>query len=155
MNFKFRAPRPQTRAGFSLIELLTVMVVVGLVSTISAGRIREIMVQQRLARAATAIQTNAEAAFAIAVRNRRPIRIAWNASTMQMSVTDRAGTTSYRKVGLGADPYGLTSGTVTFSTSPLEVYPNGLANGSLSITLTSNGVTKTISISRAGLVKFQ
>lgn len=155
MNFKNRAHRRAARTGFTILELLTVMVVVGLISTISAGRIRDLMVQQRLARAATVIQTNAEAAFAIAVRNRRPIRISWNSSAMQMDVTDRAGTTLYRKVGLGQDPYGLSSGTVTFSRSPLEVYPNGLANDTLLITLSSNSVKKKIYITRAGLVQFK
>ena len=155
MNFKIRASRTAARAGFTLLELLTVIVMVGVISAISAGKIHDLMVQQRLARAATVIQTNTEAAFAIASRNRRPIRITWNSSAMQLDVTDRAGTTLYRKVGLGQDPYGLTSGTVTFSRSPLEVYPNGLANDTLLITLASNNVTKKIRISRAGLVNLQ
>lgn len=138
-----------------MLELLTVMVIVGLVSAISAGRIHDVMVQQRLTRASNVIQTNAEAAFSIAARNRRPIRITWDSTRMQLDITDRGGTTFFRRVGLGRDPYGLPPGTVKFSRSPLEVYPNGLANDTLLITLSTNSVTKKILVSRAGLVRFE
>ncbi len=155
MNYKIRTPPSAPRAGFTILELLVVMVVVGIISTISAGRIHDLLIQQRMTRAANVIQTNAEAAFAIAVRNRRPIEISWTSSTMQMQVTDRTGATAYRKVSLGRDPYGLTAGNVTFSRSPLEVYPNGLANDTLLITFSNSGVTKKVYVSRAGMVQLK
>lgn len=135
-----------------MLELITVLVIVGLIASMSVGRIHDIMLQQRVYRAATAVRTNVEAAWSIAARNSRPVRVTWDASTLQLDVTDRLGTTYYRKAGLGQDPYGLTSSAVTFSRSPLEVYPNGLANDTLLITLSMSGVTKKIWISRAGQV---
>jgi Tfp pilus assembly protein PilE len=138
-----------------MIELLAVVVVIGVVASITAGRFHELILQEHLQRAATVVQNDLEGAFAIATRNRRPIEIAWNSSSLQMNVTDRASSTNYRTVPLGQDPYNLTAGSVSFSRSPLEVYPNGMADDTLTITLTSNSQTKRIHMTRTGLVSIQ
>lgn len=143
------------RAGFSMIEMMAALVVVGITSAMSAGRIHDLIIQQRIVRAATAAQNDLEAAFALAVRNRKPIRIVWSATDMQLGVTDRAGTIAFRHTGLGPDAYGLRSGDVSFSSSPVEVYPNGLASDTLTITLTGPNVTKRVRMTRAGMVMIQ
>jgi len=143
------------RKGFTLLELMVVVVIMGVVGSMSAGRIHELMLHGRLSRAASGVQNDLEAAFATAGRNRRPIRIVWNSTSMQMQVTDRAGYLTYRRTSLGVDPYGLTPGAVTFSRSPVEVYPTGLANDTLLITLSVENITKRVRMSRAGLVQVQ
>jgi prepilin-type N-terminal cleavage/methylation domain-containing protein len=141
------------RAGFSILELMVVMLIGGVMAKMSIGRIHDLMSQQRVFHAATAVQNDLEAAFQIAGRNRQPVRISWNASVQQLSITDRAGWTSYRKTNLGRQAYGFASNAVTVSASPVEVYPNGLAADTLLITLSSNGFTKKLRMSRAGLVQ--
>jgi prepilin-type N-terminal cleavage/methylation domain-containing protein len=140
--------------GFTLLETLVVLVVVGVVSTISLGKFHTIMVQQRVQRAATVLQTDLQGAFSIANRNRTPVRISWDASNMRMLVTNRAGTTIYRRTPLG-QAYGLASSNVAFSTSPIEIYPNGLANNTLDVTLSIESSTKHVLMSRAGMVRVQ
>jgi prepilin-type N-terminal cleavage/methylation domain-containing protein len=143
------------RRGFTILELVIVMFVAAIVGGMSMGKIHDIMMQQRLIRASSTIRTNVEAAFALASRNRKPVRMVWDATNMQFNVTDRAGTTIYRHAGLGTNPYGLPLNSVTFSTSPVEVYPNGLASSPLSITLSANNTSRTITVTRAGLVQTQ
>jgi Tfp pilus assembly protein FimT len=138
-----------------MVELLVVLVMVGVTAGMSAGRIHDLIIQQRIVRAATAVQSDLEAAFALASRNRRPIRINWSASAMQLGVTDRAGTIAYRHTNLGSNAYGLRANSVSLTRSDLEVYPNGLANDTLVITLSVEKMTKTIRMSRAGLVLVQ
>lgn len=140
-------------AGFTLLEVLVVLVIVGVTMTISAGRIHQLIIQNRIARAATAVRNDLEAAFALAVRNRRPTRIAWSSSDMQLSVTDRPGTDTLRHTQLGRDAYGLTASAVTVSSSPVEVFPNGIANNTLTITLSMEHITKQVIMSRAGMVQ--
>jgi prepilin-type N-terminal cleavage/methylation domain-containing protein len=141
----------RARRGFTILELLVVMMIALLVGGLSLGRIHNLMNQQRMSRAVASVRTNVELAFAMAVRNRKPVRITWDATNLQLDVTDRAGTTVFRRAGLG-QTYGLPSGSVTFSPSVLEVYPNGLANGSLVVTFSSNSQVRSVSVSRAGLV---
>lgn len=154
MNQSVISRRLRPRRGFSLLEMLTVVVLIGLLASISIGKTRDILTQNRVYRASTVIQTNVEVAWALAARNRRPIRISWNATKRQMSITDRAGT-SFQRTVLGQEAYGLPPGSVTFVPDTIEVFPNGLANSDLLITLSTTGVTKKVRVSRAGLVQQQ
>ena len=149
------ARRRRFRSGFTMLEVVVTLMIVGLVSTLSAGRIHSLIVQQRVARAATSLQGDLESAFTIASRNRQPVRIVWNSAKMQMALTDRTGAIFYRRTPLGQDAYGLKSSGVSFSRSPVEVFPNGLADGTLTITITSETSTRTILMSRAGMVRIQ
>jgi prepilin-type N-terminal cleavage/methylation domain-containing protein len=144
----------RARRGFTILELLIVMMIACLVGGLSLGKIHNIMNQQRIIRAASVARTNIELAFALAARNRKPVRVSWDATNLQLDVTDRAGTTVFRRAGFG-QPYGLPANSVTFSRTALEVYPDGLANDTLLITLSANNVTKTVRVSRAGLVRTQ
>ena len=153
---KFGAGLPaRVRSGFTMLEVVIVVTIAGITAAISAGRIHAILVQQRVARASTMLQGDLEAAYVIAARNRVPIRITWDPVAMQMKVTDRAGAVTYRKTTFGKDDFGLSSSGVSFTPSILEVYPNGLANGTLTVTFSAEGNTRTVLMSRAGMVRIQ
>src|SRR6185295_9831963 len=97
-------------------------------------------------------------AYSLAGRNRRPVHIKYNSTTMILSVTNRAEDTTYKYTDLKSSTFGLKTSDVTFSKSTsLEVYPNGFANDTLSITIsvTQNGslYKRRVRMSRAGLVK--
>jgi prepilin-type N-terminal cleavage/methylation domain-containing protein len=149
-------PSRRRRSGFSLLELTVVLILVGIITATAGPRISVMRSKQRVTRAASTIQTNLEKAFAISTRNRAPMEIVWNATTMKLSVTNRAGTMTYGELKLGSD-YGLRTGEVTASASKIEVFPNGLASGALTITITttrgSATYTKVVTMNRAGLVK--
>ena len=138
-----------------MLEVMVALVIVGVTSSITVGKIHLLMIQTRIQRAATSVQNDLEAAFALAGRNRRPIRISWNSSTQQMAVTDRAGTTAFRHTNLGIGSFGLRSRDVIFSRSSIEVYPDGLASDTLAILLRRSGYYKYVRMSRAGLVLIQ
>ena len=146
-------PTPRLRRGFSVLELVVVLMIGGVIASMSAGRVNALMTQQRVVHAATAIQNDLEAAFQIAGRNRKPVLISWEETQQQFNITDRTGTISYRRIKLGQQAYGFAKGAVTVSDASIEVYPNGLAESPLVITISSHGVTKKLRMSRAGLVQ--
>lgn len=135
-----------------------VVVIVGMVTALSSGRISAYIAQQKVVRAAGALQNDIEAAFAIAARNRRPIRLVWRPTTLALAVTDRAGTTTFRQSILG-ESYGLRAGEVSVSASPIEIFPSGLANDTLTIQISAvrGSVThsRMVRMSRAGMVRVQ
>ena len=148
-------PGRSPRRGFSLAEMLVVVVIGGVLGAMSYGKINLINNDRRLNSAISSVQNDIEAAFNLAARNRVPTRVTWTASKMTMTVTDRAGTTTFRTANLGSE-YGLTAkDTVKFSLSPYEVYPNGLAVDTLLVTVTKNGLTKKVWVSRAGMVQLR
>jgi Tfp pilus assembly protein FimT len=138
-----------------MIELLVVLMLGGVMATLSIGKVHTLMTQQRVVHAATAIQNDLEAAFQIAGRNRKPVQIVWDSTAQQFSVKDRSGSMYYRKINLSQQAYGFGSGAVTASQLRTTVFPNGLAESDLLITISSNGVTKRLHMSRAGLVNIQ
>src|SRR3954469_2235283 len=130
-----RVSRLRSRRGFSILELVVTLVLVGIVAMISGGRITAMRDQQRVTRAASVIQVQLEKSFAIAGRNRQPVEISWNATTLTLSVTNRGGTITYGSAYLGNSNYGLKTGEVTSTATNVEVYPNGLSSGTISITI--------------------
>ena len=134
---------------------MVVVTIMGVVGAMSAGRVHALIVHQRVTRAASAVQNNLEAAFATSGRNRRPVRIAWDAASAQLQVTNRAGTRTYSHTNLGRDPYGLGSSAVSVSSSPVEVFPTGLASDTLLVTITLENTTKRVRMSRAGMIDVQ
>ena len=82
--------------------MVVVLVIVGITSSITVGKIHQLMLVTASSGRRQSVQNDLEAAFALAVRNRRPMRISWNSTTQQMTVTDRAGTTVFRRTNLSA-----------------------------------------------------
>jgi Tfp pilus assembly protein FimT len=138
------------------LELAVVMMIGGIVTTMSIGKVHTLLSQQRVVHAATAVQNDLEAAFQIAGRNRKPVQISWEADKQRFTVGERSGSSMfYRRTNLSSQAFGFTSTSVTVSKNPLMVFPNGLAEDNLLITFNSNGITKKLYMSRTGLVRVQ
>jgi prepilin-type N-terminal cleavage/methylation domain-containing protein len=146
----------RSSSGFSLVEMLVVVTLIGVASALSIPKIARIQNETKVQRAAQAIQIEVGQAFAIAARNRAPVIIQWQSSTMQLRITNRAGSVIYRRLGLGSGGgYGLSSSEVTVAPTAMTVFPSGLAADTLSVALTRSGYRKTVWVSRAGMVRLR
>ena len=149
--------RLRARRGFSLMEMLIVVILVGIIMSVAGVRVSGMMTQQRVIRAASTIQTQLETAFALAGRNREPMKIvfATSASAITVKTTNRAGTTTFTTTDLKA--LGLSNGNVTASSNSIEVFPSGFASDTLNIqVLVSRGgatYKRVVRMTRAGQVK--
>jgi prepilin-type N-terminal cleavage/methylation domain-containing protein len=152
-----RKSRLRARKGFSLMEMLVVVILVGIIMSVAGLRVSGMMTQQKVIRAASTIQTQMETAFALAGRNREPMKITFasSASAITVKTTNRDGTTTFGTTDL--KQLGLSDGNVTASASEITVFPNGFASDTLSIKVlvTRGGATyqRIVRMSRAGLVK--
>src|SRR6185312_10037225 len=63
------AGRLGPRLGFSMIEAMLVISMLGIIASVSLGKLHDVIVQQRVLRAASAVQNTVENAFAVATRN--------------------------------------------------------------------------------------
>ncbi len=142
------------RAGFSMLELLVVLVITGVVTGLSMSRFSAYLAHERIAKAAIGIADDLRMAFAIPGRIRRPVRIWCDTTKMQMTVTDRAQSTTYRKTAFGSR-YNLNSANVAYypSSAWVEIFPNGFASDTMVITLSSSGYTERIKVSKGGMVQ--
>ena len=142
------------RRGFTIVEMFVVLVIGLIVGSLSMGQFSAYLARQRVASASEGIANDIRAAFAIPGRIRRPVRIRIDTAAMQLLVTDRSQSTTYRKTAFGSR-YNLKGSNVSYypSLAPFEIYPNGLASDTMLVTLTSNGMTKWIRVSRGGMVQ--
>jgi len=134
---------------------MVAITIVGIAIALSMPKIQAISNQTKVQRAAQAIQAEAQQAFAIAGRNRAPVTLRWSKSTLQLRTTNLAGTTIYRRLVLGASSYGLDTTQVTVTPATLTVFPNGLAADSLVIALSRKGYSRTVKMTRSGLVRIK
>jgi prepilin-type N-terminal cleavage/methylation domain-containing protein len=144
----------QQRRGFSMMELLVVLIITGVIAGLSMSRFSAMLAQERVTKAAAGIANDLRMGFSIPGRVRRPVRIRVDTAAMMLLITDRAQSTTYRKTAFGSR-YNLTGSNVAYypSSSPLEIYPNGFASDTMSITLTSNGYTKRVRVTKGGMVQ--
>jgi prepilin-type N-terminal cleavage/methylation domain-containing protein len=144
---------PVRRRGFSLLELVLVIVMIGLISLIAFGRTSSMITQWRVSRAAQAYGEELQAAFAIVGRDRKPVRITMDRTKMELRITNRDSIV-YRRRNFGmTSAYKLDSVDLTPTVRTLEVYPPGLAEDSLSIVIFRQGKFRRIRMLRGGLVQ--
>ena len=140
--------------GFTLIELMTVIVVAGLTLAIGVTGMARAQYRIRADRAAAVLSDDIQSAFALVGRDRKPVRVVWDASKVRFLLTDRTGTAVFRIRPLGVETeYKLAASNLVVSDTAFEIFPPGLAESALTITITNGNATpRTLSISRAGLV---
>jgi hypothetical protein len=102
--------------------------------------------------AAVTVSHDLAVAVSDAARERKPIRIALASGHQSITITDKTSGTVLATRALGAgDIYALDS--ASFSTSPVDVMPSGLATSALTVTLWSQGYSRQVTMSLAGWVR--
>lgn len=138
------------RRGFTVIELLIVLVVSGLLIGISANSIGKQIRRDRVVRSAAVVEGVLAEAGQLAVRRRTPVTVTLSGTTL--SINDRATGTAIRSKNFG--PGFDLQATLAFTPSTgITIFPNGRANAALSISVTGSGVTQTVSRTATGIVR--
>ena len=144
------------RSGFTLLELMLVIIMIGLLSMVSFRRVGAMTTQWRVNRAAQAYGEELQAAFAIVGRDRRPVRITIDRTAMELLITNRDASVTYRRRNFGKESaYKLDSADIAIDPlkRTLEVYPPGLAADSIQVEITRQGKYRRIRMLRGGLVQ--
>lgn len=141
------------RDGYSFIEMLTAIVVLGLILVITVVSMAPAVQRGRVRNALNMVSGDLQAAQSLAVRHRRPMVLLVQSSTKQYQIRDRDSSTAvYIRRALGADTeFGLD--TLSVSTDdPVEIFPNGVTHQTITVTLGIEGYLREVRLSRAGQI---
>jgi prepilin-type N-terminal cleavage/methylation domain-containing protein len=140
------------RVGFSLIEVLIVMIMVGALLSVALPRVGRQINRDRAQRAAMVVHGMLDEAGAIAARIGTPVTVTYTSGTL--AIKDRATNAVYRSRSFGSSQD--LRATITLSPiAGVEIFPNGRGNAALVVTLSYDTYSTTVSRTAAGLVRRQ
>jgi len=149
---EIRGKASRDRGGFSLPELLIVVVVLGILATIATPAIARTIQHQRVNRAAAIVSADLQNVFAMAGRQRAPVHLASDATAKTYTFSDRKTGAILQTRNLGrSSEYQL--GTLTFVPASVDMFPNGISSSALTVTVGTGGYSRTITASTAGFVR--
>lgn len=140
------------RDGFSMIEMMIVLVIIAIIAGAAAPGYGRYMRHQRVNEAASVVASDLQMAFSLAARQRKPVRLAVTSGEKQFTIKDRNASTTLRTRELGSDSnFGLTA--LSFYPSTIDIYPTGISSAALTVTLTSKDYSRTVTASTGGFVR--
>jgi type IV fimbrial biogenesis protein FimT len=142
-----------SRIGFSMVELIAVVSILGVLATMAGPAMSRIVRHQRVNRSATVIAADLQNAFAVAARQREPVRIQADQATRSYQFIDRQTGAVLRIRTFYGDTseYRLTN--LRFTPTTLDVFPSGLSSAPLTVDLANGDYSKTITASTAGFIR--
>lgn len=137
-----------------MVEMLLVLIMIGILVKISVTKMSQVIRHERVNRAAQVIVQDIQNGFALAGRQRAPVRLTFTPSLQKYVFSDRATGTAImtRILSTGAD-YSLTS--LASSATTIDVLPNGIGSTPFTVTIANGDYSRTISASSAGFVRLQ
>ena len=139
------------RRGYTVIELLLVMIIIGVIAGITYVRMAPTLQRAKVRGAAGVLAGDLQYAQVMAARMRTPMVISVNTTALTYQIADRAGTVFRARDFGAASDYGLSEMAAT--PAALEVFPNAVAAQSGTYTVGAGGYRRQVTFSRAGQIR--
>ncbi len=147
-----RPRSPVTRTGFSMLEMLIVLIVIGILISIAIPKMAMIIRHERVNRAAQVVVQDLQNGFAMAGRQRAPVRLIFYPATKKYVFTDRAtGQILHSRSLATGTEHSVSSISSTVDT--VDVLPNGIGSASFTVTLANGDYARLVTASSAGFVR--
>ena len=145
-------PTRALRAGFSLIEMMVTVSMLGIMAGMVAPKVSKDISHSRVNSAARVVAVDLEQALSMAGRQRRPVRVVIDGSAKEIRLMDRvSGQLISRRAFGGVSQYKLYS--VAGSPATVDLLPQGVATASTIVTLSAGGYSRTVTMSRGGHIR--
>jgi len=139
--------------GFTLFELLIVVVILGIAATMMGPAMSRIVRHQRVNRASMIIVSDIQNAFAVAARQREPVRVQADAASRSYQFVDRKTGAVLRIRAFYGDTSEYRLSSLVFTPATFDVFPNGISSSPVIIDLANGDYSKRITASTAGFVR--
>jgi type II secretory pathway pseudopilin PulG len=135
-----------------MLELALTLCVIGIITAMMVPKIGRVVQATRLNREIAIVAADLEQAFTLAARHRKPMRLSCTCGTQTYTIADRAGGTVRLSRRLGADA-DLGTLTLTFSATPVDIFPSGVSTAPDTVRITSGISTRAVVLTTAGQVR--
>jgi type II secretion system protein H len=142
-----------TRHGFSMMEMLVVIVILGVLSAMVGPAMSRVVRHNRVNRSATLIAADLQNAFAVAARQREPVRIQADAATRSYQFVDRKTGAVLRIRTFYGDTSEYRLTRLTFTPTTIDVFPSGVSSAALVVDLANGDYTRQVTASTAGFIR--
>jgi type II secretion system protein H len=148
-----RNARHGRRPGFTLLETLVVVVIMGILLMMAIPQVFTSMRSSQADRAAFSIVSDLETAASLAARQRAPVTFTVNSTDMRYMIRNRATSALLvdRYLSGSTSPYGVTA--LSMNVGTLTLFPNGMASGPAIISLSVANQNRTVRLTRAGQIR--
>jgi len=141
------------RHGFSMMEMLVVIVILGVLSAMVGPAMSRVVRHNRVNRSATLIAADLQNAFAVAARQREPVRIQADANTRSYQFVDRKTGAVLRIRTFYGDTSEYRLTRLTFTPTTIDVFPSGVSSAALVVDLANGDYARQVTASTAGFIR--
>lgn len=145
--------RNVSRPGFTVIELIIVIAIMGVLAGIAGPAMSRIVRHNRVNRAAMVITADLQNAFASAARQREPVRISADAATKSYQFVDRKTGEVLRIRSFYGDTSEYRLSTLVFTPATIDVFPTGVSSTPIVVNLANGDYSRRITASTAGFIR--
>jgi type II secretory pathway pseudopilin PulG len=135
-----------------MVELALTFTIIAILTAMMIPRIGRTMQATRVNRMTAMVAADLEQAFTLAGRFRRPMRLSCTCGTQTYTIADLNGGTVRLSRTLGADA-DLGTITLTFSATPVDIFPSGIASAPDTVRITSGVSSRAVVLTTAGQVR--
>ena len=136
-----------------MIEVLMVVVIVGVMAMVAGPAMSRIVRHNRVNRASTLIAADLQNAFAVAARQREPIRVQADSVTKSYQFVDRKTGAVLRIRTFYGDTSEYKLTRLVFLPSAIDVFPNGVSSAPLTVNLSNGDYARQVTASTAGFIR--
>jgi prepilin-type N-terminal cleavage/methylation domain-containing protein len=154
MNHRFG--RKDCQGGFTLVELMIVVAIIGIASMIATPNYLEWNARYQLKQAATEIQSQLVLARLVAMNRNSPVSVtlAVNAGRVQFSAVDANLSQVIQPVEMMSTVIGLSPAPASVAFSPLGTRSGGGTTNQLIVISNNRGLSYSVQITPRGKVKW-
>jgi prepilin-type N-terminal cleavage/methylation domain-containing protein len=146
-------PRSLGHRGYTMIEMATTLVVAGIVTTVGILMLGPAVEHAKVRSAANVVAGDLQYAQSLAVRERHPISVVVDSAQIQLVIRDRDVPSNVHRTRALGPTSDFALDQISATGSSVELFPNGVAGSSITLTLGLRGFQRQVRLTKAGQIR--